>query len=29
MNYAWEAALAADRAGLAREAVHYVPARDA
>ena len=28
MNYAWEAALAADRAGLAREAVRYVPARD-
>ncbi len=28
MNYAWEAALAADRAGLQREAVRYVPARD-
>lgn len=28
MNYAWEAALAADRSGIAREQVRYVPVQD-
>ena len=28
MNYAWEAALSADQAGIAREELRYVPSRD-
>lgn len=28
MNYAWEAALAADRTGIPREEIRYVPVRD-
>ena len=28
MNYAWEAALAADRRGIPRESLRYVPVED-
>ena len=28
MNYAWEAALSADRMGIRREALRYTPVRD-